>query len=93
MSTGKVLLGVVAGAVAGAALGILYAPEKGTETRRKISDKSGEMKDNLRQKLNKFGDDVTRNVERVKDGANDLLEKGKSTYHEVKKDVNNPIRG
>jgi hypothetical protein len=51
------------------------------------------MKDNLRQKLNKFGDDVTRNVERAKEGANDLLEKGKSTYHEVKKDVNNPIRG
>ena len=39
MSAGKVLIGIVAGAAAGAALGILFAPEKGSMTRSQISKK------------------------------------------------------
>ena len=39
MSSIKVLLGVLVGAAAGTALGILLAPEKGSKTRRKIFKK------------------------------------------------------
>ena len=35
MSKGKLLLGVLAGVAAGALLGILMAPDKGSETRKK----------------------------------------------------------
>ena len=42
MSTGKVLLGVLAGAAAGALLGVLLAPDKGSETRKKILEKGDE---------------------------------------------------
>jgi gas vesicle protein len=43
MSTYKILLGFLAGAVAGAAIGILFAPDKGSETRRKIADESQDL--------------------------------------------------
>ena len=42
MGNGKILLGVLAGAAAGATLGILFAPKKGSVTRKKII-KKGKM--------------------------------------------------
>ena len=39
MGTGKILLGVLAGVAAGATLGILFAPAKGSKTRKKIIEK------------------------------------------------------
>lgn len=52
MSRGKIILGVLAGLAAGATIGILFAPDKGTETRKKIVNKGEEYVDNLKEKIN-----------------------------------------
>jgi len=59
MNTGKILLGVLAGVAAGALLGILYAPDKGCETRKKIAKKSKDYADGMTEKLNDFMGEVT----------------------------------
>ena len=46
MSAGKVFASVLAGAAAGAVLGILFAPDKGTETRRKIAETGSDFRRN-----------------------------------------------
>jgi gas vesicle protein len=54
MSRGKIILGVLAGLAAGAVLGILFAPDKGTATRKKIIDKGEDYFDNLKHKINEM---------------------------------------
>lgn len=77
MGTGKVVLGVVAGAAAGALLGILFAPEKGSVTRRNIALKSDEYTQNLKGKFNDFVDTITEKFEKVKAEVITAAEQGK----------------
>ncbi|MEJ7556930.1 MAG: YtxH domain-containing protein [Pedobacter sp.] len=65
----KVLVGLLAGLAAGAALGLLFAPEKGTETRDKLSqslkDLSESIKDRAADEINNlsaFKDKVVTSV-------------------------------
>jgi gas vesicle protein len=51
MNTGKALLGVMAGIAAGAVLGMLFAPEKGSNTRKNISKKGDDLANALNDKV------------------------------------------
>ncbi len=51
----KVMLALFGGLVAGAALGILLAPEKGSETRRKIAEAAKKFGARLKEELDKEG--------------------------------------
>ena len=58
MSSGKALLGVLAGIAAGAALGILFAPGKGSNTRKNISRKAEDLVDAVNDKLEEKFEEV-----------------------------------
>lgn len=77
MSSGKVLLGVLAGVAAGALAGVLFAPDKGSATRRKISKKGDDYVDELEDKFREFVDGITNKMEEVKEDTRDLVRKGK----------------
>ena len=52
-TSGKILAAVAAGIAAGAVLGILFAPDKGSETRRKINEQGKKVADGIKIKFNK----------------------------------------
>lgn len=68
----KILLGVLGGAAIGAALALLYAPESGEETRKKISDTAGDLTDKIMKK-----------AEEILAAAGDTLGKGHDTSKNV----------
>lgn len=79
-NTSKIVLGTLAGLTIGAIAGILFAPEKGSKTRKKIMDKG-----------NDYMKDIKSTIDSVKNGAEELLEEGKEKFEEVKNSVKNGL--
>jgi len=52
-NTGKLLTALGTGAVAGAIFGVLFAPDKGSETRKKINGQGKKMVDDVQGKFRK----------------------------------------
>jgi gas vesicle protein len=70
----KLISALVLGAVIGAGLGILFAPDKGSETRKKILSKSGGLGDILKEKFNEFLVEGKTDAEIAEKKVNQLLE-------------------
>lgn len=87
MSIGKVLTGILAGVAVGTTIGILYAPDKGTATRKKISQKSNKYVEDLSQKFNDFVDSINKKIETVSDEVSRMAHNGKAKVEEVEKEL------
>ena len=87
MSSGKVVLGTLAGFAIGAIAGILLAPEKGSKTRKKIMGLKDDYLDDVKSKFEEFRENMSAKMDDTKKEVDDMMQKGKSKYDEVKKDV------
>lgn len=81
MKTSNTILGIVGAAAAGALLGVLFAPDKGANTRKKIKDKSKDYGDNLKGKV----DDI---LHTISTNGKEIMQEGKAKFNQVKDDFN-----
>lgn len=84
MSNTKTLLGFVAGAAVGALAGILLAPDTGTNTRKKIAGKAGDVTDSLKSSFNDFMGEVKKVYNSGVEEAEDFGEKTKDKINSLK---------
>jgi gas vesicle protein len=84
MGSGKVLASVLAGAAAGAILGILFAPDKGTETRRKIAEKGADLADSVKGKVNEYTDAIAEKYDSVREKITGVASEGRDMLNQAR---------
>lgn len=83
-SSGKVISALLLGAAVGSILGILFAPDKGSETRRKISKKGNDLTDAMNEKVQELIEEFKNETEAVKGKAKEFVSNEKSVIEQLK---------
>jgi gas vesicle protein len=83
-TTEKVLIGTLTGLVVGAISGILFAPEKGSKTRKRIACGAKELADDITQK-------IKDEVQALKNNAEDLKDQAGEKFAELKNGVQQKV--
>jgi len=79
MTTGtKVLLGILGAAAAGVVIGLLIAPDKGSETRKRIAKTTGD-----------WADQVGNVFKKTRDQYNDLKDRARNMKSAAEQKVSN----
>ncbi|MDO4781595.1 MAG: YtxH domain-containing protein [Capnocytophaga felis] len=80
--TGNVLLALVTGVAIGAGVGILFAPNKGEDTRQKIKDSVDSKTSKLKKKMDKLAREVKGKSSEIKGSLEENIESllAKSEY-------------
>lgn len=75
-NSAKVLGMVLAGAATGAAVGLLLAPDKGSETREKLYKKSNEVADDLEKRLEEINKGIKNQINNSREELTKMMEDG-----------------
>jgi len=82
-SSGSVLVAFALGAIAGAAVALLYAPAAGEETRRKIAERAREG----REKAETLAREGREFFNRQRDNLTAAVERGRESFEQARKET------
>jgi gas vesicle protein len=83
-NSGKLIGALLIGATIGGVLGILFAPDKGSRTRKKIIGTSEDITDAIQEKFTDFLEEIKEEIEAVKVKAEVFIGDGSAKGHKLK---------
>ena len=87
MASTKSFFTLLAGLAAGAAFGILYAPDKGWKTRARVKKAAANGYEDLKENLGDLGNKVDEKAAQAKASLKDIRETLRSKGAEIKEDT------
>ncbi len=75
MESGKTIAGLLIGVGIGTIIGVLFAPDKGTNTRKKIKNKGQDLVDDLKEKFDGLYQKATNEYENLIEDINPELKR------------------
>ncbi len=89
MSTAKVIVGVLAGVAVGAAIGILFSPDKGANTRKKITKKGEDMMHEFEDGISEIYDALSKKYTEAADEVDRIVKNGKQKVAKATEKIEN----
>ena len=87
MKTSNSVLGILGGIGIGVALGVLFAPDKGTETRKKISKKGSNLTDDIKLKFDDLIGLLENIVSKADTKGTEYINDAQSLIEQINQDV------
>jgi len=87
MKSSKVIISLLAGAATGALLGILFAPDKGYVTRKKLAEKADDITSDVQEKLKEIFDNVADKLKKGKEEADDFSDENDEQSEAWKEEI------
>jgi gas vesicle protein len=87
----KILAAMLAGLAAGVAIGILFAPDKGSDTRDKISDSLKDLGESIKGRAADEISNLNNFKEKVVDGIKSSLKSAEHDYSKTRHAVNSTL--
>lgn len=91
MKANKIALGVLGGIATGVTLGILFAPAKGVDTRKKILKKGNNIADEFKDKLDNLSGEIKNSYSKMFPNDKNLIVEAKSKFDDVKNEINGSV--
>ena len=85
MNSGKIILGTLAGVTAGAMIGILFAPDKGSDSRNRIIRRGADYLGSAKEKANSLLDNASG---KFNDSRNKIIRRGEEYLDSTKEKFN-----
>ncbi|WP_366183949.1 YtxH domain-containing protein [Flavobacterium ovatum] len=85
MKTNKTIIGILGAAAIGSILGILFAPDKGANTRKKIAKKTAKTTDEIKGKIDELKDTISEKYNAAMQKGEKYIENGQADIDNIKK--------